>query len=241
MQHRFINGNESKVSPHKQLSYLNIMSSTLKYDIRRGTIGLKTLTKLRYIKLDSFRLREGYMRDGFFETIPQIVGIVLKNSHTYINQQAFRGLNQLRSLEISGNPYFATAWVALGSLSTLHSLSLHSNGLEELHIQLPRYLGALDLHNNSLRFVTGNMLTELPLLSSLDLSYNKIEHVSEKAFDNLGKLQYLRLSNNAIKNFKQRHLDGTRDLTGIDISNNNIGDLDDGFFDNLVNLKMIRY
>lgn len=231
------------VSPHKELKELSIRTSRVTNGFGTTNSGLTTLTSLKTIYFYSTSLSNG-ITNGFFQQIPQIEEISLHNCELFSSntEDSFRGLSELKTLYINGNSYSALNVDLFRDLKKLTHLTLDFNGIDQLPAKLlPSSLEYLSLRNNSLRFITRNMFSQLTSLNTLYISENEIEYISESAFYNLAKLKYLHLQNNKITTFTENHLNGLKNLVWIDISGNEVEYLDSGIFDGLESLEYLNY
>ncbi|XP_019646201.1 PREDICTED: toll-like receptor 13 [Branchiostoma belcheri] len=102
------------------------------------------------------------------------------NNITNLSNHSFRGLRNLKSLDLSYN-----------NLTTIERIDkVHIPGLDQLTY--------LDLSHNDITTIKQSAFRELSRLSFLDLSYNLVQNIVEKTFEGLGNLTHLNLAFNGI-------------------------------------------
>lgn len=224
------------VSPHAYMRSLIIKSSS----VMNGE-GIKTLTNLTSMQFDKSTLSR-CLPQNFLQQLPQLNTFTLREcGYCLISNYAFKGLSNLKNVEISGNELYAYE-LAFQGAENLERLQLDYNRIGHIKTAwFPSSLKILHLRNNFLRFLTKNMFNKLISLRELYLSGNQIEQISGEAFTNLRDLGILHLQNNQIRNFTADHLKGNEKVHYLDISNNNITQLCDIVFDGLINLEFLKY
>ncbi|XP_030759037.1 leucine-rich repeats and immunoglobulin-like domains protein 3 [Sitophilus oryzae] len=133
----------------------------------------------------------------------------LSNNKLYdIHFNAFKGLEHLKTLDLSFNAveYFNEAWFE--SLSSLEGLYLRGNKLKSINKQ---------------------PLISLKNLRELDISQCGIIHLNSNIFSNIPRLQYLDISDNYLTTLRIAIIKPLKNLTNFIVSNNNFICSEDGF------------
>ncbi len=184
--------------------------------------------------------------------------LLANNSISELEEDALRGLTELRKLDLSGNSISSLGKGVLSDLSSLLELDLSSNRLENLGGDneglfastlrlealrldgnrletLPspvfsplRRLQRLDLSSNSLREIVGGPLP-LPELTHLHLSGNGLSSLPDGALSNCTSVLVLDLSRNSLR-AAPAALAALRDLQTLDLSRNGISSLEGAAF-----------
>ncbi|XP_033646149.1 leucine-rich repeat-containing G-protein coupled receptor 5-like [Asterias rubens] len=162
-----------------------------------------------------------------------------------LNEDVFRGLKELHSLDLQLNIFQKLPSKAFHpDLANLRTLNLNSNYIEDF----PGH-ALLNLHSLRHLYVEGNRLNRIPTeaislvpeLTVLLLSSNAITMVQDHAFQNNTKLIELSLNNNSIQVISTHAFSGLYNLKGLDFRYNyhRIKNIKQGAFRNLTNLNAL--
>ena len=135
-----------------------------------------------------------------------------------VNEDHFKGLNELRDLSLSHNQIE----------------SIDGNSFKDL-----TKLGQLDLEHNKIKMIDPNWLKSLGTLRELSMSYNQIETLDEQVFDNLQNLREISLSFNSISTVPANLLKHNLKLLSILLSANEIETISSTMFNHLRNLTYV--
>lgn len=141
------------------------------------------------------------------------------NKIHFIQPGLFKNMTDLKVLDLSRNHLnvFAHSKTNIGSLASVKSLDLSSNGL---------YTG-----------MSNYFLASSPSLENLSLNSNSITKVSQNAFSGALSLKRISLHNNVILEIEDGAFDSLDYLVELDLSKNSITCITDF---NLYNLKMLN-
>ena len=134
-------------------------------------------------------------------------------------------LTNLRHLNLNDNELTSFPEGVFDNLSSLTTLELSYNGIEQLPDGIFDGLTALQhlqLRSNRLEEMPEDFFDNLSSLTWLGLSYNGIEHLPDGIFDGLAALQYLSLAHNDIDELPDDIFDSVSDLRRLYLSNNNL-------------------
>ena len=206
---------------------------------------------------DKSKFLPSKLSDGFFEPLGHTLEFIEINDCYFvdISRGAFRGLADLRTLNIKGVSNFQMGKISLDILSTLDS-TIQS----ETDIVLPR---AKSMARQGSLVLPDDVFSELNSLTRLDLVAMRLNGSVWHEIEHLGNLKYLYLSNNDIttididsssklknlrildlaSNFIQIILNGSLELTSIslslDLSSNKIRFIERDAFKGLHKLKRL--
>ena len=170
------------------------------------------------------------------------------------NTDSFRGLSQLRSLDLSDNNIWALPQELFCPLVSLTHLNMTRNRLQnasELGFsdwgEGPTAPGkscnvgleVLDLSNNDLPSLPDNGFTSLRQLQNLFLQDNKMTNLAERAFVGLVALQRLNVSSNQLTNLPPELFQSSRDIKELHLNNNSISVLAPGLLAGLDQLLVL--
>ncbi|MCL4140720.1 UNVERIFIED_CONTAM: hypothetical protein GTU68_029406 [Idotea baltica] len=164
------------------------------------------------------------------------------NMIQYIADHTFSGLFRLHTLLLSNNMLTVVGENTFKGLIALNDLRLDNNNLSEIDsdsfVNSTR-LKSLHLKNNSLRDVP-IVISKVLSLNHLDLSLNKLQILDQKAFQGLSKLTTLYLEDNQIDEVTKKTFFPLTSLQVINCASNNVRTIENGAFDNNLDLKAIR-
>ena len=180
-----------------------------------------------------------------FEGLADLVILELSdNTINSIATYAFERLIQLRGLFLSGNHLSVIKSEMFEGLIRLLSLNLDNNTLNEISpVVFDRLSGSLEylnLANNSLQYISADILQGLKRLERLFLNNNALKEIPLGAFEGLMNLFGLVLSNNHIIYLHVLTFQNQTRLEWLDLSHNRIRFLPDGLFQNLVVLNNLN-
>ncbi len=174
------------------------------------------------------------------------------------HSDSFRGLPQLKFLDLSDNNVWSLPSELFCPLNTLTHLNLSSNRLQNVQElgfsdwgngpSAPGKtcnvgLELLDLSDNEIGSLPDNGFTSLRSLQRFYLQNNVINAMADRAFVGLVSLQYLNISNNRLTALPPELFQSTRNLKEVHLFNNSINVLAPGLLeglDQLVILDMSR-
>ncbi|XP_037395103.1 TLR4 interactor with leucine rich repeats-like [Pygocentrus nattereri] len=138
---------------------------------------------------------------------------------TTLMKNTLKGLQRLKTLNLSGNRLSSFPGGIFNLLSSLSELMLDNNLLSE---------------------VKESDLKDLIKAKVLSLSHNRLSQIHPSAFRELYNLEVLKLNGNNISEIKKLTFRYCRNLRDIDLSDNAISSLDDFAFSGLSKLRSLR-
>ncbi|CRK94408.1 CLUMA_CG007915, isoform A [Clunio marinus] len=126
-------------------------------------------------------------------------------------------------------------------LSNLEKLDLSGNLIETLEDDVFKdltSLGTLELSNNKIENINERSFNGLKRLKFLYLAGNKLNKLNNDTFGQLSSLTHLRLMRNSIKQIEQNSFNGLANLTLLDLTHNQLQILNHDIF---VPLSSVQY
>ncbi|XP_029159251.1 insulin-like growth factor-binding protein complex acid labile subunit [Nylanderia fulva] len=157
--------------------------------------------------------------DTTAEALPYLIEFAVTNCSLVALNTSWRGLERLRSLNLSCN----------NLPRVTDTLMIHSMNLSELT--------CLDLSDNSLSNISEGSFRTLIGLVRLSLRKNAIGVVDEKAFRGLNRLEFLDLSDNRLADLPDSALTPLYSLQKLDLSGNQLQVLGARWFESLDRLR----
>lgn len=163
---------------------------------------------------------------------------------TYLNDDLFRGFNNLRKLYIINNYKLRNLTDnTFQYLTNVRGIHLSSNKLleipENIFQPLANNLKYLILSNNTLKFIKSNTFRNLRLLKNLLLDRNKINNITFDMFQDLINLKKLHLAGNEIKILPENVFSNLKNLKELYIGYNNLTSISENIFEKLENLTIL--
>jgi len=221
-------------------SEFNIIQDTMSQMKKLKTLKLannKQLKLVPYLNLPllevldlSFCTSIEDLKEMTFFDLPVLSKLVMRSCVIHqICKDAFRGLDQLKRLDLSHNKVGSSS-LPVDSFAPLGQLT------------------ELDLSYNNLKQIATerDLFKTLASLTTLDLSGNKCSMIPEDIFDELTSLTSLDLSQNSLGDGVITEASGGKLLRGLNalervmLMDNDISVLPVGFFDNLLSLQMVN-
>jgi hypothetical protein len=166
----------------------------------------RTVSPLRTLDVSYNSLSYLYNRTFEALNVRKLVNLSLaKNVIWCVGQEAFKGLEELERLDLSGNNLTFIHPDTFNYSQKLHWLSLADNRLFTLPSQ--------------------NVFIHVPSLTFLDLSYCSVADISERIFKYINKVKYLNVSHNSVRNIQKGSFRLLKQLRCLDISFNNLSSL----------------
>ncbi|KAK7603316.1 hypothetical protein V9T40_003315 [Parthenolecanium corni] len=224
---------------------------------------LSQLRRLQELKLEYCKIR--YVPSAVLSPSRELRQLTLRSynrdwsamSMTF-HSDSFRGLPQLKYLDLSDNNIWSLPQELFCPLNTLVHLNLSSNrlhnvselgfsdwgnGPSEPGKRCNVGLEVLDLSENEVATLPDNGFTSLRSLQKFYLQNNVISTMADRAFVGLTALKYLNISNNRLVALPPELFQSTRYIEEIHLFNNSINVLAPGLLeglDHLVILDMSR-
>ncbi|KAE8751204.1 Toll [Frankliniella occidentalis] len=170
------------------------------------------------------------------------------------NSESFRGLAELRSLDLADNNVWTMPPELFCPLSGLTHLNLSRNKLQNaMELGFSDWgegpaapgkscnaaLEELDLSSNALTALPDNGFTSLRSLQKLFLQDNAIAALADRAFVGLVALQTLNVSSNRLSALPPELFQSSRDLRELHLHNNSISVLAPGLLEGLDQLQVL--
>ena len=181
------------------------------------------------------------MEDDAFRGLDQLEDLYLDdNGILVVPQSALRHVTKLRRLSLSFNRIAVVSGQLFGSTTELQHLSLSYNVIRELPEEafLPiKSLRRLELRGNQLTAIQASTFRSLaPSLQELDLGRNRIGEL--EALD-LPQVQTLKLDHNNLTALKRGQFSKMTQLIALNVSHNGIDLVPSGIFRGLYRLRQI--
>lgn len=144
------------------------------------------------------------------------------NLQDRLSEEAFRNASNLRILNLSGNPMFASDLnPVLSHLPKLDKLSLSNCSLRRLPESFDslQELQDLDISNNPLSDAFVSLLNPLKSLEYLDMSYCNLGYVSNKTFTQMTSLKKLKMSGNILHTLEEGLFTNLSRLETLELEN----------------------
>ncbi|XP_054636132.1 toll-like receptor 3 isoform X2 [Dunckerocampus dactyliophorus] len=242
------------------------LESLKELDMSWGSyVSLKTINKMTLISLGGSPLLElnltatgiGQIQPGAFSHLKNLTSIAL--DFNFIKQtltgKEFEGLDQLRELNMSFNHQTinlsSRSFVSVPNLKVLtlaKSLMVTALNLDPSPFKPLSKVTYLDLSNNNIANIHGNLLDGLVNLQVLKLQHNNLAKLWKDA--NLGgpmlylkgleNLLSLQMDSNGLDEIPTRALSGLTNLQELSLSNNLLNNLKDPVFEGLTSLKVLH-
>lgn len=148
------------------------------------------------------------------------------------------GASQLETLRLDRSAITEIPVDFCNSHPDIHELNVHSNDIKKIpNLKDCRKLKLVNLGNNDISSLEGNVFANLTLLKDLTLTRNGITAIPMDAFSGLTNLEYLDLSKNKIEEI---HDDAFIDLTSLSELNLSENEFPRLPIDGLTNLKVLK-
>lgn len=171
-----------------------------------------------------------------------------------LHPESFRGLTELRELNLAENNIWSVPTEVFCPLYTLKALNLSRNQLNEVtQLSFSDWgkgptapgkacntgLESLDLSKNDITLLPDNSFTALRSLAILYLQDNLLTEVADRSFVGLQFLQILNMSNNKIIALPPELFQSSRKIRQIYLQNNSIAVLAPGLLEGLDQLEVL--
>lgn len=220
---------------------------------------LTQLRRLKDLSIEYCKIR--YVPAAVMTGLTDLRELTIKTHNTdwsamsmEFHADSFRGLQELRTLDISDNNIWTFPKHAFCPLHGLTSLNLSRNRLQEV-VELgfsdwgngPSAPGrtcnvgleVLDLSKNEIASLPDNGFTSLRSLQKLHLQDNKLSVFADRAFVGLVSLQVVNASCNKLSALPPELFQSTRDIKEIHLQNNSISVLAPGLLEGLDQLLVL--
>ncbi|XP_062459206.1 uncharacterized protein LOC134155747 [Pezoporus occidentalis] len=181
--------------------------------------------------------------DASFGNASLLIGLrIEKNNLSRISPRAFQHLPDLRYLSLSSNKLQELPVQVFEPLGKLESLLLSSNQIlqvEPSHFSHLSNLKELQLHGNNLQELKEGVFDHLTSLTKLNLARNDIDHLPRRAFERLARLQVLRLYENRLRQIPVGTFDGLPELQELGLHQNQLETLSPELFVHNGNLQKL--
>lgn len=197
------------------------------------------------VRLTSIILKKNEIQTipgGIFEACGNVETFIASHcSIQEIDVMAFRGLKNLRSLDIQFNLLSSLHQDTFNQVPNLVSLLIVNSNLERIH---PRTFAALknvvtiNLSGNRLKSIETGTFTDLPNLGLLYLDQNKkLSELNPSAFKVLPKLEVLSISEGNLTRLQTDSFSTLPGIKRIDLKTNFIEKIETSFLDNFPNIQ----
>ena len=166
-----------------------------------------------------------------------------------IETDAFTGLNNLRSLNLTGTNLWTLPEATFCSLSSLTELNLSNNFIQDVSdlgfasselnsCRIP--LRTLDLSSNSLSTLPEKAFGQLRKLERLNLAFNNLNVIDDRALGSLNSLVSLNLAHNQFVALPADLFQEAKYLQELHVHNNTLSVLAPGLFSGLEHLLVLN-
>uniref|UniRef100_A0A0L8HEX5 G-protein coupled receptors family 2 profile 2 domain-containing protein n=1 Tax=Octopus bimaculoides TaxID=37653 RepID=A0A0L8HEX5_OCTBM len=178
--------------------------------------------------------------DGSLQGLSNLQNLLLEDNKINNIEGAFKGLVNLRILELRNNNITTIDEGSFQSLSNLKELYMDRNKIS--NIDKDGFKGLYNLKElrlvaNKIVTIDGRWFQDLSNLTSLNLGYNEIIDIENGSFKNLDKLEELDLRGNGIKNNGNGSWEQLRNLKKLKLANNQISNIEKDSFKYLDSLE----
>ncbi|XP_071945371.1 osteomodulin-like [Antedon mediterranea] len=158
--------------------------------------------KLQYNLISSLK-NNSFQKLTFLDTLNLISNNLKYNT---IDIDAFRGLHNLRFLQMDKNGYLSKLLSWFDDLVSLEMLQIRHCGLRKIYPKVfnhCRKIIKIDLTQNLINYIDFGTFQNLPVLKYLYLDNNQITSIPPQAFKGLSQLQGMSLDNNLLTTIKE--------------------------------------
>lgn len=227
----------------------------------------KDLTKLIYIDLSDNKIES--VPNQVFDHIQNVQTLILRsNKIQFISESAFYGAIKLEFLDLSGNHLPAMPRAFCDFLYRIGYIDLSSNLLTNFNMNdmnncdttevldiannnIKRIKGSLSQRSdlkifnasgNGLKSISDGFLRNATSVERIDLSLNNLRSFSLAVFTKLGKLKQLDLQGNKFTDTADilTIFNNTKQLVSLNLNSNNIGNIINGTFQALTDLRILN-
>lgn len=144
-----------------------------------------------------------------------------------------RGLKHLGNLKIADTRIVYLDRTAFDGISSLFSINLTRNALQDIHpqtFQNNSQLNLLTISGNPFKYGhilkgTKHYLFDAPTITEFVFSNNGLPKLPRTAFQKMQNLEYINLSGNRLKEIEKTLFDPLNDLLEVDLSNNLLNEI----------------
>ncbi|XP_059057262.1 toll-like receptor 6 [Achroia grisella] len=224
-----------------------------------GTEVLSHFHNLKELWIESCKIR--YVPSDVLSPLSGLRSISIRTHNTdwsaifmEFHRDAFRGLTDLRILDMADNNIFTLPSEIFCPLVNLKDLSVTHNRLQEISTlgfsdwgggptapgkSCNTVLETLDMSHNEISSLPDNGLSSLRALQKLLLQNNRILTIANRAFVGLNNLQILNLSTNALTTLPPEMFQSSRDIKQIHLNKNWLSVLAPTLFEGLDQLHTL--
>ncbi|CAK9801615.1 Insulin-like growth factor-binding protein complex acid labile subunit [Anthophora quadrimaculata] len=174
---------------------------------------------------------------------PSIVHLHIENAgQIRLGPHAFQswGLQQIESITISDTKIVELNQTAFDGISSLFSVNLTRNDLQDIHpntFQSNKQLSLLAISGNPLKYSQDlksikHGLIDAPLVTEFDFSFNGLTKLKRTAFSKMQRLTYLNLKGNKLKEIDNTTFNTLYALEEVNLSNNLLNEIPVGLLEN---------
>lgn len=175
-------------------------------------------------------LYTGFFGSTNFDSRVRVIKGVANNWPT-LDSTVFRYYTKTIVMDISNNNIQTIRDDAFKNLLALETLNLSSNAIQAMNARTFHFsesvkssLKVLDLSNNKISELSGNLFMYISELAELYLYNNRIKSLQDACFESLGRLTHLYLQNNQITGLNES-MTPLRSVAKIDLSFNSLTSL----------------
>lgn len=224
-----------------------------------GTQLLSRFHNLRELRIESCKIR--YVPSAVLSPLSGLRTLTIRTHNTdwsamsmEFHRDSFRGLTDLRSLDLGDNNIWNLPPEIFCLLYNLKELNVTQNRLQDISNlgfsdwgngptapgkSCNTVLETLDMSYNEIRTLPDNGLSSLRALQKLFLQNNRISSVADHAFVGLSDMQILNLSTNALTALPPEMFQSSRDIKQIYLNNNSLSVLAPGLLEGLDQLQIL--
>ncbi|KAJ9585990.1 hypothetical protein L9F63_020367 [Diploptera punctata] len=224
-----------------------------------GSSFLGQLRRLRDLRIEYCKIR--YVPSAVLASLRELRHLSLRTHNTdwsamtmEFHPDSFRGLAELRSLDLADNNIWTLPQELFCSLYSLTHLNLSRNRLQDIaEMGFSDWgsgpsapgkscnvgLEVLDLSANDIIIMPDNGLSSLRSLQKLYIEDNSLSSIADRALVGLASLQVLNASSNILVALPPEMFQSTRDIKEIYLQNNSISVLAPGLLEGLDQLLIL--
>lgn len=232
--------------------------SSLEPSRYRGTF-LSSLRRLKDLRIEYCKIR--YVPAAVFTPLRDLKRLSLRSHNSdwsvmtlELHPESFRGLAELRSLDLADNNIWSIPTDLFCPLFSLQILNLTRNKLQDVAAlgfsdwgngptdpgrACNVGLEVLDLSHNDIIRLPDNGLSGLRSLNTLYLQDNAISSLADRSFVGLGELRALNMSSNCLVALPPEMFQSSRQLQHLYLHNNSLSVLAPGLLEGLDQLQVL--
>ncbi|XP_043582528.1 insulin-like growth factor-binding protein complex acid labile subunit isoform X2 [Bombus pyrosoma] len=163
------------------------------------------------------------------------------NQISYINNDAFEAMSNLRYLNLSGNTLSTFNFDMLKTVKSLDVLILDDNSLDSVPITTPLNITQLSLNRNNIRYLAINTFFYLHGLTKLFIGENEIQSMQVDTFQSQAMLEELHLNDNQLSYLPEGWCNSMKMLRYLNLAGNKFALLESVIYSSDLPLQHLHF